>query len=93
MTDRIQTNAQDQEQRDKINRMDITLSDVIQPALKSLQVDVKTIVQKDFLTRAEADSKYMTKSDFRPYAVALGAIGLAVLGYIVNAVLSGSLRR
>lgn len=93
MAGRTQTNAQDQEQRDKINRMDITLVEVIQPALKSLQIDVKTLVQKDFLTRGEADSKYMTKSDFRPYAVALGAIGLAVLGYIVNAVLNGSLHK
>lgn len=89
---RLQTNAQDQEQRDKINRMDVTLSEVIQPALKSLQIDVKTIVQKDFLSRAEADNKYMTKSDFKPYAVAISTVGGIFLAAIAAALAHGIIK-
>lgn len=87
-----QTNSQDQEQRDKINRMDITLSDVIQPALKSLQVDVKTMVQKDFLTKGEADSKYMTKADFKPYAFAISTVGGIFLAAIAAALAHGIIK-
>lgn len=92
MAGRTQTNSQDQQQRDAVTRIDITLSDVIQPALKSLQVDVKTIVQKDYLTKAEADVKYVTKSDFRPYQVILGTIGTVILGAIALAIAKGFLK-
>lgn len=92
MAGRTQTNSQDQLQRDAVTRIDITLTDVIQPALKSLQVDVKTIVQKDYLTKAEADVKYVTKADFRPYQVILGTIGTVILGAIALAIAKGILK-
>jgi hypothetical protein len=73
-----------QEQRDTITRMEVTINEVVIPSIKRVEESVTTLTSKDLIGRQEADLKYMTKSDFRPYAVAITTIGGIFLATIAG---------
>lgn len=54
-----------QDLTDKVARMEIIQRDVIQPNLKTIVTDVKTIMQSGYLTKAEADNKYAAKDEVK----------------------------
>jgi len=60
-----QTPKEDQVQRDKINRMDFTITEVILPALTTIKDDVKKIADKDYVTSAEAENKFVSMAVFK----------------------------
>jgi len=87
MTARQSPSRAEQDQRDTITRMDVTITDVLLPSLKRVEENVLGITNKDLISRQEADAKYVTKADFKPYAVALSVIALGVVGGLVTAFL------
>ena len=87
MTARQTPSKGEQDQRDTITRMDVTIKEVILPTIKRVDANLEAIASKDYQTRQEADAKYVTKADFRPYAVALSVIALGVVGGLVTAFL------
>ena len=62
---RPQTMQEDQEQRDKINRVDFTIQEVVLPTLQRMEQSVQIFADKDFLTEDKADKRYPTMQEFK----------------------------
>lgn len=63
--------------------MDFTLTDVVLPALKSIQTDQKIMLQKDFMTRAEAETKFSSKDETKFLKNIIYTLGAAFAAYIM----------
>ena len=77
----------EQDQRDSITRMDVQMNEVVIPTMRRMDANIAAITKKDYMTRQEANDTYLTKADFKPYAVTLGVIGLGFVGGLVTAFL------
>lgn len=80
------TQIQEQEQREKLLSIDQTQREVILPKLKEIAETVIIIANKEYITRTEADQKYVLKTDFalikRITYTALAAIVTGVVGFV-----------
>ena len=79
-----QQQKDDTEFREKVRSIDQTIQEVIKPTMTGMAEDIRTIVNKDFLTKAEADKKFVTKEEFKQVKVLFWAIVTAVLLGVVQ---------
>ena len=56
--DKIQTLTEE------VNKINLRQQEVFAPALKGIQVDVKTLIQKDYLSKEEAARVFISKTEF-----------------------------
>lgn len=98
-----QINKDDQDLRDQVRSIDQTMREVILPTLTTVSVDVKSIVEKDYLTTAKADKLYASLQDFqrlrdkiRPVLKGLAVVGtaaaVALISILVNFIARGGLK-
>lgn len=92
----MSSDRQDQQLRDDVQELKITVKQVIQPTLTSVAEDVKSLAQGGFITRKDADALYAPKDDVKflknllygAIAVVVGQfVGLLVIffKYIIGA--------
>lgn len=98
-----QKNHDDIAVRDQVRSIDQTMRELVLPKLEEVALDVKSMVEKDYLTPDKADKMYASLQEFqrlrdkiRPVLKGLAVIGTAaavtLMGILINFIAEGGLK-